>query len=95
MRHFLAVALAPAGLPPGMMQAALQRLLVALPWRAQARAPRLAGARVGTIPLPVITPPAHPQLLLAARTVQQSVAGHAHRLTSCPRQLDSVHRSHK
>jgi len=95
MRHFLPLALAPPTLAPSVMPAAAKRLLVVCARPPHARAPRLAGARVGTIPLPVITPPAHPQLLLAARTVQQSVAGHAHRLTSCPRQLDSVHRSDK
>jgi len=84
MRHFLAVTLAPMGLSPGMVQAAPQRLLVALPCRTQTRAPRLAGARVGTIPLPVIAPPAHPQLLLTARTVQQAVADNANRPASSP-----------
>jgi hypothetical protein len=86
MRHFLTVALAPAGLPPGMMQAAPQRLLVAVSCGVHAGAARLAGARIGTIPLPVIAAPAHPQLLLAARTVQQAVAGNDHQPTSSPHQ---------
>jgi hypothetical protein len=57
-----------------------------LPCCTHARAPRLAGARVGTIPLPVIAPPADPQLPLTARTVQHAVAGHANRPTSSPHQ---------
>ena len=85
-RHFLTVALAPMGLPPSMVQATPQRLLVALSGHSNTRVPRLAGARVGTIPLPVIAAPAHPQLALTARTVQQAVAGTAHRPTSSPHQ---------
>lgn len=50
------------------------------------QAPRLTGARIGTIPLPVIAAPAHPQLPLTARTVQQAVAGNANRPTSSPHQ---------
>ena len=60
MRHFLAVALAPAGLAPGMVQAAPERLLVMCAGPSHARAPRLAGARIGTIPLSVIAPLAYP-----------------------------------
>ena len=78
MRHFLAAALAPVGLPPGMMQAATERLLVVCAGASSPLTPRLAGARIGTIPLPVIAPPAHPQLLLAACTIQQPVTGADH-----------------
>jgi hypothetical protein len=60
MRHFLALALAPQVLASGMMEAAPQRLLVALPGRSHALTPRLTRARIGTVPLPVITAPAHP-----------------------------------
>lgn len=60
MRHFLAFALAPSGLSPGMMQAAPKGLLVALPGRAQALPARLTRTPIGTVPLPVITASAHP-----------------------------------
>ncbi len=86
MRHFLTVALAPAGLPPGMMEAAPQRLLVVCARPSNALAPRQARARIGTLPLPVIAAPAHPQLLLTARTVQQAVAGNDNWPTSSPHQ---------
>jgi hypothetical protein len=59
MRHFLTPPLAPATLPPGMVQAPGERLLVAPACRPRTGAPRLARTRVGTIPLPMIAAPAH------------------------------------
>ena len=88
MRHFLRVPLAPARLTMGMLEAALKRLLVALPGGLQTLAPGLLRARRGAIALAVITPPAHPQLLLAERTVEQPVADDVDRTTSSPQRLD-------
>ena len=73
MRHFLAVALAPLRLTSRMTQAAAKRLLVALAGPPHAVAPRLSGARRRAISLAVIAAPAHPQLLLTARTVPHPV----------------------
>jgi len=86
MRHFLPLALAPPTLAPSVMPAAAKRLLVVCARPSNALAPRLAGTRIGTIPLPAIAPPAHPQLLLTACTVQQAVAGNDNRPTSRPQQ---------
>jgi hypothetical protein len=74
MRHFLTLALAPPTLPPGMMQSTLERLLVASSCRPHALAARFVGTRLGAVPLPVITAPAHPQLLLTTRAIQHPVA---------------------
>jgi hypothetical protein len=93
MRHFLAVALAPLRLSPRMTQAAAKRLLVALAGPPHAVAPRLSGARRGTISLAVIAAPAHPQLLLTARTVPHPVTDDVDRLTSSHKRLDAVGQS--
>ena len=93
MRHFLAAALAPAGLSPGMMEAAPKRPLVALDRPADALAPGLAGAGGGTIALPVITAPAHPELLLTARTAPHPITADVDRTTSSHKRLDAVGQS--
>lgn len=84
MRHFLTPPLAPATLAPGMMQATVERLLVAPAGRTRACAPRLVRTRVGTIPLPMIAAPAHPQLLVTPGAIQHSVAGDDDRNPSSP-----------
>jgi len=88
MRHFLAVALAPLGLSSGMTQAAAKRLLVAVAGPPHAVAPRLSGAGRRAIPLAVIAAPAHPHLLLAARTVPHPITVDVDRPTSSPKRLD-------
>jgi hypothetical protein len=84
MRHFLTPPLTPTTLPPGMMQATAKRLLVALAGRAYARTARLLGARIGTIPLPMIAAPAHAQLLMTPCAIQHSVAADDDRNPSSP-----------
>jgi len=90
MRHFLTLPLAPATLPPGMMQATVERLLVAPACRPRTFAPRLASTRVGTIPLPMIAVPAHSQLLVTPCAIQQSVAGNDDRNPSSPQKAGQV-----
>jgi len=93
MRHFLALALAPLRLSPGMLHPAPKRLLVALACPADTRAPGLARTRRRAIPLAVIAAPAHPQLLLTARTVPHSVTDDVDRPTSSHKRLDAVGQS--
>ena len=90
MRHFLALALAPPTLPPGMMQPTLEGLLVAPSGRPHALAPRLIRTRLGAVPLPVITAPAHPQLLLTTCAIQHSVAALDDRRPSSPQKAGQV-----
>jgi hypothetical protein len=84
MRHFLTPPLPPPTLPPGMVQATVERLLVAPAGSAYALAARLLGARIGTIPLPMIAAPAHAQLLVTPGAIQYSVAGDDDRNPSSP-----------
>ena len=93
MRHFLAVALAPPRLSSGMTEAAAKRLLVAVAAPPNAVAPRLSGAGRRAIPLAVIAAPAHPQLLLTARTVPHPVADDVDRTTSSHKRLDAMGQS--
>ncbi len=74
MRHFLALALTPAALPRRMLQSSLERLLVASSCRPHAFAARLIRARLGAVPLPVVTALAYPQPLVTTRAIQHSVA---------------------
>ena len=93
MRHFLTMALAPLRLSSRMTQAAAKRLLVALAGPPHAVAARLSGARRRTISLAVIAAPAHPQLLLTARTVPYPVTDDVDRTTSSHKRLDAVGQS--
>lgn len=79
MRHFLTLALTPATLPRRVMQPPAKCLLVALSRRTHALAARLPGTWLGTIPLSAIATPAHPQLFVASRAVEQSIADVADR----------------
>lgn len=75
MRHFLALALAKVLLALGVQPATVERVLKALAGGARARAPRLASARLGAIPLPMVAALADTQLRLAPGAVEQPVAG--------------------
>ncbi len=90
MRHFLTLALAPATLPPRMMQPTLECPLVAPSCHLHALAACLIGARLGAVPLPVITASAHPQLLLTMRAIQHSVAALDDRRPSSPQKAGQV-----
>lgn len=85
MRHFLAVALAPAGLPPRMLQPAGKGPLVTPPSCAQALPARLLRARLRAIALAVVTASTHPQLPMTPGTVPHAVADDVDRTTSSPR----------
>jgi len=75
MRHFLALAFTPPTLAPRMMEPPPEGLLIALARIAHALAPRLSGARIGAIPLPMIAAPADSLLALTTRAIEHSVAG--------------------
>ena len=93
MRHFLALALAKVLLALGVLPATGERGLKALAGSARARAPRLATARLGAIPLPMVAALADTLLRVAPRAVEQPVADLADGSTSSSQRLDSARRS--
>jgi acyl-coenzyme A synthetase/AMP-(fatty) acid ligase len=75
MRHFLALSLSKVMLAASVLQATAEGLLKALARIALALAARLAPARLGAIPLPMVAALAQAQLLAATGAIKDSVAG--------------------
>jgi len=75
MRHFLTLSLSKVLLALGVLPATVERILKALACGARALAPRLAAARLGAIPLPMVAALADTLLRVAPGAVEQPVAG--------------------